>query len=318
MYSLKDYGRMLSDRVRMRAYVRALEQTVRPGSVVADLGAGTGIFSLHACRLGARHVYAVDMSPAMTVAAAAAKANGFSERITCIQADCLRTYLPEKVDIVIGDLRGTLPFFPGNLEAFAHAQRHWLKPGGTLIPKRDVLKVALVRDRLLYEKITGPWRHQPAKLDLSIALKWAVNQFAHVHLKGSALASAPKTWGSIDYGAGIQRNAQPLSWKSRRRTTAYGLAVWFDAELTATIGFSNRPGSSPAIYGQAFLPFENPLTISAGESLQADIQLTQLDDYLWSWQVEHRGSDGAVRRTLRQSMFLGMMLTTEALKNLRQ
>ncbi|NEO26246.1 MAG: SAM-dependent methyltransferase, partial [Kamptonema sp. SIO4C4] len=34
---------MIADQIRMDAYVTALRQTVKPGSVVVDLGTGTGI-----------------------------------------------------------------------------------------------------------------------------------------------------------------------------------------------------------------------------------------------------------------------------------
>ena len=58
-YSIRDYGTMMADEVRTNAYAEALRRAVRPGDVVLDLGAGTGIFSLLACRFGARRVHAV-------------------------------------------------------------------------------------------------------------------------------------------------------------------------------------------------------------------------------------------------------------------
>mgnify|MGYP001184895145 CR=1 FL=1 len=72
---------MIADRVRMDAYVRALRQAVVPGSVVIDIGTGTGIFAMLACQFGARRVYAIEPDDAIQVAREIAAANGFADRI---------------------------------------------------------------------------------------------------------------------------------------------------------------------------------------------------------------------------------------------
>jgi predicted RNA methylase len=46
MYSLRDHGKMISDLGRFGAYVQAIAAAVRPGDVVVEIGAGTGVFSL--------------------------------------------------------------------------------------------------------------------------------------------------------------------------------------------------------------------------------------------------------------------------------
>ena len=54
--------KMLNDRARTDAFIRAIEATVRPGDVVVDLGTGTGVLALAAARAGARRVYAIEAS----------------------------------------------------------------------------------------------------------------------------------------------------------------------------------------------------------------------------------------------------------------
>ena len=57
---ITEHAGYVRDRVKLRAYERALSQLVGPTSSVLDLGAGTGILGLLAARAGARVVYAVD------------------------------------------------------------------------------------------------------------------------------------------------------------------------------------------------------------------------------------------------------------------
>ena len=52
MYSIATYGGFINDPIRMSAYARALQQAVTPGSVVVDIGTGTGVFALLACQYG--------------------------------------------------------------------------------------------------------------------------------------------------------------------------------------------------------------------------------------------------------------------------
>src|SRR5262245_33427852 len=108
-YSLSAYGEMMVDEVRMQAYHQALAAVCHPGAVVMDLGAGAGVITLLACRLGASRVYAVDDSDAILLAADIARANGLTDRITFIHAPSTSISLPEPVDVIISDIRGVLP-----------------------------------------------------------------------------------------------------------------------------------------------------------------------------------------------------------------
>src|SRR5512135_770538 len=84
LYSIGGYQKMVDDAVRMNAYADALRRAVRPGSVVVDIGAGTGILSLLACRFGAARVYALEPDDCINVARENAAANGLADRIEWI------------------------------------------------------------------------------------------------------------------------------------------------------------------------------------------------------------------------------------------
>jgi ribosomal protein L11 methyltransferase len=63
--------------------LESLENHVQPGQKVLDLGCGSGILSIAAAKLGARHIYALDIDPvAVTTTAVNAKQNGVADKIT--------------------------------------------------------------------------------------------------------------------------------------------------------------------------------------------------------------------------------------------
>ena len=115
MYSLAAYGRMIADLLQKHPSRSALQRAINSGDVVAEIGTGTGIFALLACRLGARRVYAFEPSPLIELAREIASANGFADRIEFIPRISLESHLPEPVNLVFSDVRGVLPFFEKGL-----------------------------------------------------------------------------------------------------------------------------------------------------------------------------------------------------------
>lgn len=68
MYSVSEFGSMIADEIRTDAYVAAPKRVITHDSIVLDIGTGTGVFAVLACRFGARHVYAIEPAEAIHVA----------------------------------------------------------------------------------------------------------------------------------------------------------------------------------------------------------------------------------------------------------
>lgn len=118
---------------------------------------GSGILALLACQAGAQKVYAVEQDGIIQVARESAARNGYTDRIEFIQALSTAIDLPEPVDVIVSEIHGILPFFPGSLASIIDARNRFLKPGGVLIPMRETVSVAVVTLPDRYERIVGPW-----------------------------------------------------------------------------------------------------------------------------------------------------------------
>jgi type I protein arginine methyltransferase len=94
---------MVCDRVRTEAFCRAIEEVVRPGDTVLDVGAGTGILSVFAARAGAARVYAVERTAVAALAQELAAANGVADCVHVIHGDVLDLELPERVDVIVSE-----------------------------------------------------------------------------------------------------------------------------------------------------------------------------------------------------------------------
>ena len=144
---------MICDRVRTEAFRRAIDSVVRPGDVVLDVGAGSGILSMFAARAGAARVYAVERTTVAVMAQELAAANGFADVIEVIQGDMMDIELPERVDVIVSEWLGGFGIDEGMLPPVIAARERWLKPGGVMIPRSATAWTGLVHDRYLYETV---------------------------------------------------------------------------------------------------------------------------------------------------------------------
>lgn len=313
MYSVSAYGKMVTDAPRMEAYVGALRQAVKPGSVVVDLGSGPGLFALLACQMGARRVYAIEPDNVIEVARQAAIANGYEERLVCIQDYSTRVTLPEQADVIISDLRGVLPWFQQHLPSITDARRRLLKPEGVFIPQRDILWAALVEAPEQYSDIVGPWEDNRYGFDLSSARRFVTNSWRKLRVTPEQLLGKPVEWCELDYSKLENPDISgEISWMIAQARTAHGLAVWFDSELIDGIGFSNQPGDPELVYGNAFFPFSTPIQFAEGDKVNVKLRAHLVgEDYVWTWDtmVFSRGETTKTKAAFKQSTFFGVPLS---------
>lgn len=318
MYSVSDYGSMITDTGRMEPYVQALRQAVEPGAVVLDIGTGTGIFALLACQFGARRVYAIEPSDAIQLARELAAANELSERIAFIQGLSTQVTLPEPANVIISDLRGVLPLFERHIPAIIDARRRFLAPGGVLIPQRDRLWAAVVEAPDLFEPYMKPWVNNDYELNLLAGQQIVTNTWRKGRVAPDRFLVEPRCWATLDYATIESPNVQAeVTWSVTRASTAHGLNLWFEATLAEGIGFSTAPDQPELVYGSAFFPWPKPVSLAEGDTVSVTLQANLVnDDYIWRWDscVLAQGQPGQIKANFKQSTFLGTPLSPAQLR----
>jgi type I protein arginine methyltransferase len=320
MYSLGAYGSMIADRVRVDAYTESLRKTVRPGSIIAEIGTGPGVFAVLACQLGAERVFAIEPAEIIQVAREVAAANGCAGKIEFFEGLSNKVTLPAGADVILSDLRGILPLFERHIPAIADARRRFLAPGGTMIPRRDTLWAALVEAPKSYGEVVDPWDLNPFGQNLSPARHLAVNNAQKVRVSPAQLLTGHKLWATLDYSSIQSPDVRGnLEWTVERAGTGHGIVLWFDADLAEEVGFSNAPGAPETIYGSFFFPWTQPVRLAQGQSVCVNLAAKLVEnDYLWRWttRIEPLRESGASPIQFDQSQLAGAVLSAAQLRRI--
>ena len=302
MYAeLEVHRTMIHDRVRTEAFRRAIESVVRPGDVVLDVGAGSGILSLFAARAGAARVYAVEATTVAVVAQGLAAANGAAEIVQVIQGDIMEVELPERVDVIVSEWLGGFGIDEGMLAPVIAARDRWLKPGGVMIPRSVTAWTALVNDQYTGEMVEF-LRDNPYGLRLDALAEMTVNEIFYSgtfrHLAAGDRRSEPgRLWTTDADLIPLEQAQAPHQAETllpvRDHGTANALALWFSAELTPGISLSVGPGDPPTHWGMTTAPLRRPVELTPGMVVRARVRtaLARPAGTWTSWATALPGAD---------------------------
>jgi protein arginine N-methyltransferase 1 len=322
MYTISDYGAMIADAARTQAFFRALRAAITPDSIVVDIGAGTGIFSLLACRLGARRVYAIEPDDAIQVAKAMAVANGCSDRIEFTQDLSTNISLPERADVMVSDIGGVLPWFRNHITSIVDGRRRFLAPDGVLIPRRDTAWLAVVEAEDWYAQQTAPLKNKGLEIDMEAAWNIVSNTFNRTNVKCQHLLTEVRQWTSVDYADVENPDVRgSAEWSVQRHGVGHGLALGFDRVLAPGVRISNAPSTPRKInagrtYSPILLPWSMPVALAAGDRVIVHLEAVLAgEDYIWNWKTSVRGGrSGAEKARFVQSTFFGVPLSAARLR----
>ena len=292
---------MICDRVRTEAFRRAIDSTVRPGDIVLDVGAGSGILSMFAAQAGAERVYAVERTTVAVLAQELAAANGLAEVIEVIQGDVMDVELPEHVDVIVSEWLGGFGIDEGMLTPVIAARDRWLEPGGVMIPRSVTAWAALVHDRYLDETV-GFLKDNPYDLRLGKLVEMTVNEISYSgtfrHLAAGDSRSEPgRLWTTDADMISLEQAQAPHEAETLLQVhdqgTANALALWFSAELAPGISLSIGPGDPPTHWGMTTAPLRSPVELTPGMVVRVRVRTAPARPVgTWtSWAIAMPGAD---------------------------
>ena len=277
---------MLRDDARAEAYEQALIRAIRPGDVVVDVGAGTGLLSMMACRAGAARVYALEETGIIDLARTIVRQNGYADRIVLMRGNSARIGLPERADVVVSETIGSMVFSEGILETLHDARERFLKPGGVLIPGRVRIMVAPVENwhegiGLLEKPVRGFDYRAAAGLFNSHDILPAKM------MDGTHLLDEPRKLYAIDFrtGAPMTDFERTVEFTARRDGVVHGLLATWRAWLHDDVELICEPGGPPVHWPPLFFPLPGGIAAREGDRIVLSFGRQDRPGWHWRWSV---------------------------------
>jgi precorrin-6B methylase 2 len=299
---------------RLDRFAKALAAAVRPGDTVLDLGAGSAILSILACRCGARRAYAVEDTDAVAFARALVAASPYCDRIEIIHARSFDVTLSERADVLVADVHSTFGLQEQGLSAMIDARTRLVRPGGRIVPARMQLCVAPAEAADLYDAKVNRWQHVVQGLDLAPIRDLAVNTIYPGRLAPSALLAPPASVCTIRFDTVTDQHISgQVQVRATRAGTLHGVCGGIVTTLGDRVEISNLPGDpGTSNFAHAFLPIDTPVAVAEGDGLE--IQVDSYDGEELRWIVTITAANSGAGRRFTHSTFLSRALSPERLR----
>lgn len=262
---------LLADRVRIAAFECALRKLIRPGeTVVADIGAGTGILGLLASRLGAKDIFLYESAAVAGVAQAILKKNR-ARNCHLMPFSSIEIDDPPRVDLIVSETLGNYALEEDIVTTMNDALKRHLKPGGTVIPAGIVQYVAPVVDRRVDDELSI-WQQIGGLLDFSPAEELSRNNVYVRCVKKSELfggMSGAKVWDELDLTKANKVSRKGVArWVLQQDLRVYGFAVWWEAQLAPDVMLSTAPWAPHTHWEQLYFPISKAIDTNKGDTVQ--------------------------------------------------
>jgi protein arginine N-methyltransferase 1 len=311
---------MLNDEIRMVAYQNAIQEVVKPGMVVLDLGTGTGILGLWALQAGAKQLYAIEVNAnIIPTAIATFEQGGFAGKYEIFQGLSYDINLPEQVDLIISEILGNVGDNEDCVPILNDAYQRFLRTGGKMLPSQVSTYLVPVSSIQAHQQV----RSQNCKvinakysLEKLLQARSLVSPFNHYYdaiIPQKCYLSQPQIARQLNMNGNDDPVYQvQLTFVVEEEGVFTGFKGNFVAQLSDSIaldisGDDITTRTTSDSWKHCYLPVETPVEVKPGDKIDLlysrsypshrDSPFRQC--YAWSGKIKRRGN---LINTFNQSM----------------
>lgn len=289
-YSLQSYLVMLQDTVRINAYRKVIDETVRD-KIVLEIGTGAHAPLAKACiKAGAKKVYAIEANPeAFRRAKKLLKKERLEDRIQLIPGFSTEVELPTKADVLVQDLIGNIGSSEGMVPFIEDAKKRFLHENAIFIP--EIVHSLVV-------PVQKPKEATPWLMRLSNILYWWKNppkKMAMMNFPRSHFRSEPALFEDFVLGNPIDLFPyKSFVFKLEKTGIFDGFLFWIQVAFDKTTHLDCLNGTS---WCSVFVPVSESIVCQPGDQilLETHSDLTGPPKYCLNTRVVQNGKTQVLR-----------------------
>jgi len=276
---------MLADEVRNHAFESAIRTLVRPGDLVLDIGAGSGLLAMMAARAGAAKVVACEADRALAATAREIVGrNNYGDAVEIVAERSTKLdrsgALAAGADLIVAEVFSHTLLDEGAIETLNHAMKELAAPGARIVPCSASIQVALAE----YRGEILPPLGDVAGFDLSLFDRHVPRRMS-VPLKSRNLRLRSRAQPIFDFD--FTRGEAPVERRRKLKLASRGgrvtgIAQWIRLQLTDEIAFENNPGPGRwSHWPCVFYPFDAPVETAEGDRVPVEAWHDELRLRIW-------------------------------------
>lgn len=269
------YSLMCNDSDRSKAYKNAINNSVS-GKTVVEIGTGAQApLAIMCAEAGAEKVYAIEVDK-ISAKKAEKKISkiGLSNIIEVIHGNSMEVELPEKVDVCVSEIIGTIGSSEGVVTILKDAQR-FLKSDGKMIPERCITRIApsmLPENLLSNDSIADLINYYTKKVFEATQEEFIFTRFSYSSFPKSNILCDSLTFEDDNYIKDLQYHIRnELEFSIQKDCFFDGFLLW----IKLYVDSSNVIDSlNESYWGPVFLKTDKRISLSKGDVITATCERT--------------------------------------------